>query len=122
MFAAIGIACVSVGLIAVVAALVVAALRLRRLVRAVAELRAHPIFDQVWLGRQKALVRNLAVNAAILKSDVEALIASLLKLAAALEALGAIGDDLSGAIEQLLGSKLPWLRGLLAAPHSPRSF
>jgi hypothetical protein len=115
MVGTIGLALLGAGILAMCTIAVLAALRVRRVARAAASMRSHPIFETQWREHQSAVVRRLNAGVTALGEKLRELGPAIAKVAIAIEALRAAAYDTSRPVERLLRTELPWLVGLFRA-------
>jgi len=113
MFHALGIALLSIGIVALLAIAVLSALRLRRFAQAATRLRSHPMFEAEWRNHQIEVARRLTTGIERVQDDARRLGPAFAKIVMAIEELGMLVRVSSNATEAVLRSGLPWLAGVL---------
>jgi hypothetical protein len=111
------IASVSMLLISAVAIAVfgiITALRIRRLMAHAAGLRSHPMLDPEWLARKRVVVQSLTEGLQNISSGTADLRTALDALAQDVADLSSAVALTAGAVDQILCTTAPWMRGLLA--------
>jgi hypothetical protein len=110
-----GISMVLISLITLMALAIITALRLRRLAARALALRSHPMLDPEWLRRKRAVLSSMADNAQRISAGFARLKAAFDAIAQYLDELAVAGFVTAAAVEEILSTTTPWLRGLLAA-------
>lgn len=101
--------------VAIVAGVVSVLIRLRGLKLRLASMRnAHPTLAPAWLEQQRAVIANLSANGQLLAGGTAQLVRTSGRLLLSLSEIAALAGQVSAAIEGLLDSAFPELRGVLA--------
>jgi hypothetical protein len=120
MFEIAGISMLLISLIAVLALAVVTALRMRRLATRISSLRSHPMLDPEWLSRKRAVLISLAEDAQRMRTGFTRLKAAFDAIARDFDELTIAVVAMAGAVEEILDTTAPWLRGLFAVRSDER--